>query len=102
MKIEEYEDGADSSYGYSGMDEALQELNSDGGWLRHCQMRAAIILTNNFMMDDGEADYVMNKYARTLESGLEGWEKMWHYGEDTEGFINERVEVWRKEYIEHE
>jgi hypothetical protein len=101
MKKEEmYEDGCPPEYGFSSIKEALEEYDSNGGWYRHCQVRAAVILTNNFSMDGGEEEYVFERYSRTLELQLEGWEKMWHYGEETEDFIKKKVESWRDEYAE--
>jgi hypothetical protein len=93
------DEGALPEYGYSSMVEALEEYESAGGWFRHCQMRAAIIVSNNFISDDEkETEYVYNRYSRHLELGLKGWEKMWHYGEDTHEFIHKKMKSWAKDY----
>jgi hypothetical protein len=89
-----------SSYGYNGIVEALNEYEADGGWFKHCQMRAAIILDANFSFDEKLGDYLLNKYGRHLEEAKEGWEKMWHYGNDTKQFITDMVNKWIKEYEE--
>jgi hypothetical protein len=84
------------SYGFTNMEEAIAEEESDGGWTRHCQVRAATIVLNYSFKTTREMKKVYDRYYAHLVFYGDGWEKFWHYGKDTKAFIGEMVEKWKK------
>ena len=99
LNIDSEPEATDPNAGYSGISHALELYETYGGWYRHCQMAASIVIASGFTFDEEKADYIMEKYARHLELRKDGYDRMWDYSEANRDFIDEKVLSWANDFM---
>jgi hypothetical protein len=80
---------------YSSYNKAFEEYESDGGWVRHCQIRAAIILSYYNFDSNKQREYVFDEYVASLYDYAD---ELWYSSDKTKPTIDKFVAESKKNY----